>query len=185
MLFKLVACLTVCVPFVFSHGDYHRGRDGDYGSPTEYYGAYNYPPRYYDSGLIDTHYCSVHASFALVLSQYNNNRYAYGQSGKENYDQSDPQRSSLTRQFCRYAAVSESSCRVCCKIAARSASTSQDEIVAAIFSFDPVNPTANGAGYSPTAGHADNYYYQSRKKRDLSVGMPIKQCVCCAPKRDY
>jgi hypothetical protein len=53
----------------------------------------------------------------------------------------------VTRQYCRYAAAwSEKACKFCCKVVARSAYTNPDDIVAAIFSFDPADPASGGAG---------------------------------------
>nr|CAD2148832.1 unnamed protein product [Meloidogyne enterolobii] len=125
----------------------------------------------------DSHYCSVHGSFSLALATTYGNEYSsnYGKSeeGKE-YDQSyspTPQPRYHTRQFCRFtAANSQKACQICCRIVARSANTSPDDIISAIFKFDPAYPSANGAGIG---GDYEETSYTSTS---------LFQCVCCAPK---
>uniref|UniRef100_A0A915MVQ6 Uncharacterized protein n=1 Tax=Meloidogyne javanica TaxID=6303 RepID=A0A915MVQ6_MELJA len=125
----------------------------------------------------DTHYCSVHGSFSLALATTYGNEYSsnYGkdEEGKE-YVQSyspPPQPRYHTRQFCRFtAANSQKACQICCRIVARSANTSPDDIISAIFKFDPAYPSANGAGIG---GDYEETSYTSTS---------LFQCVCCAPK---
>uniref|UniRef100_A0A914CCD7 Uncharacterized protein n=1 Tax=Acrobeloides nanus TaxID=290746 RepID=A0A914CCD7_9BILA len=185
--------------------DHHRGHDGYDNHPDHYRHHEHY--NHHGHFSYDTHYCSVHASFALVLPRdkdytpadnnygKDNNNYGkdnnnYGKDnnnyGKDdNYGRRSHHHRFFARQFCRYAATqNHDACKFCCRVAARSANTSPDDIVAAIFAFDPANPTGNGAGYDGDDegyGHGGGPY---RKKRN-AVGIPIKQCVCCAPKRDY
>uniref|UniRef100_A0A7E4VCE1 Uncharacterized protein n=1 Tax=Panagrellus redivivus TaxID=6233 RepID=A0A7E4VCE1_PANRE len=149
----------------------------------------------------DSHYCSVHASFALALTSNvasSPPASAPGNGGPYGAPQASPPQTapirSYSRQFCRYAAFNYDNCVACCKIAARVANTSPDNISAAIFSFDPLNPVANGAGIEnndPAPGQAaappaTNNNGPYRKKRETEAfSTSVKQCVCCAPKQDF
>jgi hypothetical protein len=153
-----------------------------YGPPPPAYGPPLPPPVF--SPPRDTHYCSVHASFALALaSQQQPASAPYG----GNAGPKPPRR--FTRQFCRYTAASTpESCNYCCAVAARAANTSPDEIFGAVFSFDPQNPSSNGAGFDDSQdGGYNNGPGPYRKKRHAPVAADarIPQCVCCAPKRPF
>ena len=152
-----------------------------YGPPPPAYGPPLPPPVY--APARDTHYCSVHASFALALAGQQPASAPYG----GNAGQQPPRR--FTRQFCRYTAASTpESCNYCCMVAARAANTSPDEIFGAIFAFDPQNPSNNGAGYDDSNGGGysnNNGGYRKKRYAGVAADGRIPQCVCCAPKRPF
>ncbi|KAE9555037.1 hypothetical protein FO519_001783 [Halicephalobus sp. NKZ332] len=146
------------------YGNNYGGHDGHYGGNHGGYGHHghhgnhgHYPPY----GHHHRHH--RHEEFDRYGNNYNDRSRHF------------------TRQFCRYAAAhSKTSCSFCCQVAARAVNTSPDDITSAIFSFDPTNPTAFGAGADEQKdeGRQDGPY---RQKRDADAGR-IRQCVCCAPK---
>ncbi|KAI6233684.1 hypothetical protein M3Y99_00882800 [Aphelenchoides fujianensis] len=155
----------------------------------------------------DTHYCSVHGSFALSFNEkveeddsysqssggnsygappsgYGSSSQAYGSGGYSSGGGGGGSYSSgggsspsygedggyskrkeketkfvrkITRQYCRYTASwSDKACKFCCRVVARSAYTNPDDITAAIFSFDPANPSAGGAGIEVSKSHGSS-----------------------------
>ncbi|CAD5220240.1 unnamed protein product [Bursaphelenchus okinawaensis] len=135
-----------------------------YGVSNAYYPPYG-PPQYnYEAPfdykpLYDTHYCSVHGSFALTFSDV-----APGDYNAENQGYAPPptkRNRKYIREYCRFsAAQSDKACHFCCQVVARSAYTNKDDIISAIFAFDPANPTAGGAGApisDDSYGHQPGY----------------------------
>ncbi|CAD5227045.1 unnamed protein product [Bursaphelenchus xylophilus] len=112
-----------------------------YGPP-----QYNYEPVFEHKPLYDTHYCSVHGSFALTFSDLAPGSYNVNQGG---YGAPPAKRNrKYIREYCRFSASrSDIACHFCCQVVARSAYTNKDDIISAIFAFDPANPTSGGAGY--------------------------------------
>lgn len=159
-------------------GNYNYEKESEYNNNGEYEqqsysGTSPWSFEHNKRHSYDSHYCSVHGSFSLALASTGySNAYNYEKEYDQNY--SPPQPRYHTRQFCRFtAATSQKACHFCCRIVARSANTSPDDIVSAIFKFDPAYPSANGAGIG--GGYEKTSY----------TSTSLFQCVCCAPKQKY
>lgn len=121
--------------------------------------------------------------------QYGGNQGGYGKPSngygdRSSYKDKPHYVRKITRQYCRYAAAwSEKACKFCCKVVARSAYTNpvsffitynycadvQDDIIAAIFSFDPAHPGSGGAGVEKY-GHKDEKYGHKDKYQSNEYG---------------
>ncbi|KAI6214531.1 hypothetical protein M3Y94_00279200 [Aphelenchoides besseyi] len=128
--------------------------ESSYGGGNSYGGQENYGNNGGYGQSTGGGYGSSGSSYGSSNNQYGSNE-GYGKSDKQygggsnGYSERKETKfiRKVTRQYCRYTASwSDKACKFCCRVVARSAYTNPDDITAAIFSFNPSNPAAGGAG---------------------------------------
>jgi len=130
----------------------YQQQQGGYGNNAGSYG--NNGGSYGNNG---GSYGNNGGSYGKNEGSYGKNEGSYGNKGGYEHKEKHRYVRKITRQYCRYAAAwSEKACKFCCKVVARSAYTNPDDIIAAIFSFDPANPSSGGYGVESYGNHHDN-----------------------------